>query len=51
LTQFEQAIQEGHLLLLLDVPKRRVDEIDALVRRHYADVEIEGPEPTIPAFP
>jgi hypothetical protein len=51
LTQFEQAIQEGHLLLLLDVPKRRVDEIDALVRRHYADVEIEGTEPTIPAFP
>ncbi|MEA1888166.1 MAG: DUF1269 domain-containing protein [Pseudomonadota bacterium] len=49
--QFEDAIKEGELLMLVDVPKDRVDEIESLVKQHHSDVNIEGTEPTIPVFP
>ena len=49
--QFEDAIQNGELLMLVDVPKARVEEIEALVKSHHSDADIEGTEPTIPAFP
>lgn len=51
LKQFEQAIQEGRLLMLIDIPKQRIDEIEDLIRKHHPQAEIEGTEPTIPAFP
>jgi hypothetical protein len=49
--QFEEAIKEGEILMLVDVPKARVDEIEELVKQHHPDADIEGTEPTIPAFP
>jgi hypothetical protein len=49
--QFENAIEAGQLLLLADVPKSRVDEIEAGIKQHLPQVKIEGTEPTIPAFP
>jgi len=49
--QFEEAIQGGQLLVLVDVPKDRVDAIQELVKKHHADADFEGTEPTIPAFP
>ncbi len=49
--QFEDAISKGELLMLVDVPKDRVEEIETLVKQHHSDVEIEGTEPTIPVFP
>jgi hypothetical protein len=49
--QFEDAIESGQLLLLADVPKSRVDEIEAGIKQHLPQVKIEGTEPTIPAFP
>ena len=49
--KFEEAIEAGQLLLLADVPKSRVDEIEERVKQHLPQVEIEGTEPTIPAFP
>jgi len=51
LKQFEEAVEGGKLLMLVDVPKQRVEEISALIRKHYTQVQIEGTEPTIPAFP
>ena len=49
--QFEEAIKNGELLMLVDVPKARVDEIEELVKQHHPEADIEGTEPTIPAFP
>lgn|SRR5687768_14290576 len=49
--QFEEAIEAGQLLVLADVPKGRVDEIEARIREHLPKVDIEGTEPKIPAFP
>jgi hypothetical protein len=49
--QFEAAIEGGQLLVLADVPRDRIEEIQARVRQHLPSVEIEGTEPRIPAFP
>ena len=51
LTEFEKAIEQGNLLMMVDVPKARVDEITTLVRKHHPEAHIEGTEPVIPAFP
>ena len=49
--QFESAIQAGQILVLVDVPKDRVDDIQNSVKKHHSDADFEGTEPTIPAFP
>lgn len=49
--EFEAAIEAGHLLVLADVPRDRVEELETRVRTHVPDVEVERTEPHIPAFP
>lgn len=51
LDQFRETLEEGHILLMVDVPKERVDEITALIKKHHPEVEDHGVEPTTPAFP
>lgn len=51
LKHFEQAVEAGQLLMLVDVPKDRVEEIASLVKRHHCEVNVAGTEPTKPAFP
>lgn len=49
--QFEEAIENGALLMMIDVPIARVEEITDLVKKHHPEAEPEGTEPIIPAFP
>lgn len=49
--QFENSVREGHILMLVDVPKDRVETIQASIRKHHPEVDFGGTEPTIPAFP
>jgi hypothetical protein len=49
--EFENAIEEGELPVLADVPEDRVDEIETCIKKHLPQVEIEGTEPHVPAFP
>ena len=51
LTEFESAIEKGSLLMMVDVPKNKVDDITKLVKQHHPEAEVEGTEPVIPAFP
>ena len=51
LRKFAAAIAAGELLLMVDVPRARVEEIEALIRRHHPEAEREGVEPNIPLFP
>ncbi len=51
LKQFESAIEAGRILIMVDVPSGRVDEIRALITSHYPDAMDSGQEPAIPAFP
>jgi hypothetical protein len=51
LRQFTQAIEEGRLLLMVDVPEHRVDEVRGLVNARHPEAEDRGIDPHIPAFP
>jgi hypothetical protein len=48
LKQFEQAIEQGELLVLVDVPRERIEAIRKLVIRHHPEAEFEGIEPILP---
>lgn len=51
LQRFERAIARGQILLLVDVPRSRVDEIEGLLLKRHPEGHFEGVEPDIPAFP
>jgi len=48
LKKFEQAIEAGEFLLLLDVPTDRIDEISNSIVKHHPEAEFEGIEPLLP---
>lgn len=49
--QFEKAINAGGILMMVDVPKERMAEINQLVNGQHPNVKVGGTEPHIPAFP
>ena len=51
LKAFERDIAQGKVLMMVDVPMSRVQEITELVRRRHPEASSGGFEPTIPAFP
>ncbi len=51
LKSFEEAIEGGQLLLIVDVAKQDVGPVTELVKSHHDDVDIKGVEPTVPRFP
>ena len=51
LEKFHDAVQAGEVLMMVDVARTRVDEVEDLVRRHHPEADIEGTEPNIPNFP
>jgi len=51
LKRFEPAIEQGQILLMVDVPRSRVDEIEARLQGLHPEAHLEGVEPNIPAFP
>lgn len=48
LKQFEDAIEKGQLLLLVDIPRERIEAIKSLVKKHHPEAEFEGIEPIMP---
>lgn len=48
---FAKDIEEGKILMMVDVPARKVEQIRALVERRHPEAAPGGVEPTIPAFP
>lgn len=51
LKRFEPAIKEGQILLMVDVPHSRVEEIEERLQALHPEAHLEGVEPNIPAFP
>lgn len=51
LRRFEGAIEQGQILLMVDVPASRVKEIEELLGASHPEAKFEGEEPNIPAFP
>ena len=48
---FEQELQDGKILLMLDVPSGRYEEIRDIIARTHPEAVDGGNEPTVPAFP
>jgi len=48
---FDPDIQEGKILLMLDVPSGRYEEIRSIIARTHPEAADRGNEPTVPAFP
>jgi hypothetical protein len=48
---FEQELQDGKILLMLDVPSGRYDEVRQIIARTHPEAADRGNEPTVPAFP
>jgi len=51
LRRFAAAIDAGKILLMVDVPEHRVEEVRTLLHRVHPEAADEGVEPNIPAFP
>ncbi|RFA31240.1 DUF1269 domain-containing protein [Alkalilimnicola ehrlichii] len=51
LTQFQDDIEKGQLLMLVDVPKDRIHEIEDMIKKHHPEADIAGTEPDKPVFP
>jgi len=49
--QYEEAVKKGEFLFIVDVPKHRGAEIEALIKNHHPEVEYGGTEPSTPVFP
>ncbi len=51
LKRFEAAISQGQYLLMVDIPRGRIREIEAMLEARHPEGHFEGMEPNIPAFP
>ena len=51
LKRFDKAIEDGQYLLIVDVPRSRITEIEELLARTHPEAHFEGLEPNVPAFP
>lgn len=51
LSQFEDEIEAGKILLIVDVPRTRVDEVRALIGKTHPEANARGLEPAYPVFP
>lgn len=51
LKKFEDAIENGKFLMMVDVPRERVEAITQMIRTHDPEADVKGVEPLIPSFP
>jgi hypothetical protein len=51
LRRFEPALARGEILLMVDVPSLRIDEVEGLLHAKHPEGHDEGREPNVPVFP
>jgi hypothetical protein len=51
LKQFAQPIEQGKVLLIIDVPVARVEEIEGMIAKRHPEISFGGMEPPMLAFP
>lgn len=51
LKNFEHDIEAGNILLMVDVPANRANEVQEIIRFRHPEAADHGIEPSIPAFP
>jgi hypothetical protein len=51
LEKFKEDIEAGNILILVDIPRERTEEIQGIVTKHHPEAEFDGIEPIQPPFP
>lgn len=51
LTRFQEEVERGQILYMVDVPYKQIEEITQMVRGQHPEADIKGIDPQIPAFP
>ncbi|HLE94691.1 MAG: hypothetical protein WD823_04070 [Sulfuricaulis sp.] len=51
LKEFTKEIENGKILLIVDVPKEQVQTVTRKVKKLHPEADMRGRDPTIPAFP
>ena len=48
---FREDIERGQVLMIVDVPPERAEEINSMIRQQHPEADMRGFDPTIPSFP
>ena len=51
LRQFERELSDGSILVMVDVPLHRVEEMQDYLRQRHPEAAWRGVDPAVPAFP
>jgi len=51
LLRFKKAIDEGQFLMMIDVPREKVEAVSQIIEKNHPFAVNRGIEPTMPAFP
>lgn len=51
LRAFSQRIEQGQVLLIIDLPLSKIGEIEEMIKRRHPEISFGGQEPHMPAFP
>lgn len=51
LQAFYPEMQKGKVLMMVDVPARRVDEIEKMMAQRHPEMRFHGEDPRVPVFP
>ncbi|WP_229502716.1 DUF1269 domain-containing protein [Pseudoduganella guangdongensis] len=51
LEQYSERIEQGQVLMMVDVPVRRMKEIEEMIAKRHPDFSFGGEEPPLLAFP
>lgn len=46
--KYEEAIESGELLVMVDIPKDRIEAMSQLIIKHHPSAQFEGIEPLLP---
>ena len=46
--EYEDAIERGELLVMVDIPKERIEAMSQLITKHHPTAQFEGIEPLSP---
>lgn len=51
LAPFLKSVEQGKILMIVDVPRAKVADVSRMIKRHHPEADMRGVDPTIPAFP
>ena len=51
LKEFESAVENGQILMMVDIPRDKVETVTTMIKQHHPEADMHGIEPRMPAFP